>query len=102
MLNKEQMLSYVWSCIYKALSHVLSHLILTTILSGRFYCPSFTDKEIVAQRIINPTPHSKRVRGRARILTQVCMTVNLLFTIQAELTFSWLPNKYTKMKPRNC
>lgn len=79
--------------VYKALSHVLSHLILTTILSGRFYCPPFTDEETMAQRITNPTSYSKRVRGRARILSHLCLTVNLLFTIQAELMFLWLPKK---------
>lgn len=33
--------------VYKALSHVLPYLILTTILSGRLYCPPFTDEETV-------------------------------------------------------
>lgn len=84
--------------VYRALSHALSHLIPTIILSGRYYCSSFTDEETVAQRITNPGSHSKRVRGRVRVLTHVRLTINLLFTAQAELRFSWLPNRYTKVK----
>ena len=40
--------------VYKALSHVLSHLNPTKILSGKYYCLPFTDEETEAQTITNP------------------------------------------------
>lgn len=52
--NKEQMLPLYDFVVYKALSRVLSHLIPTKILSGKYYCLPFTDEETGAQTISNP------------------------------------------------
>lgn len=50
----QQMLPLYDFVLYEALSHVLSHLIPTKILSGKYYCLPFTDEETGAQTITNP------------------------------------------------
>lgn len=65
-MNKWANIAHKWShcaktwyqVILSETVHILSHLILTKLLQGRYYYSYFTDKEIGAQRAQETDPRS--------------------------------------------